>query len=166
MFMKYSLSIKVDLGLNSELKIKIFRMRTSVESQWALRWYKKKKKIISKAIKSLFIFFKKDQPATKLTAQNNFFSIHPPTHHPMHVNRGNRSKSGTFRSSRLEVFSRKGVLRNFAKFTGKHLCQSLFFNKVAGLEFFLVRIFQHSNWIRRFTPYQKKLCVWTLLTQC
>ena len=28
---------------------------------------------------------------------------------------------------------KKGVLRNFAKFTRKHLCQSLFFNKVAGL---------------------------------
>ena len=27
----------------------------------------------------------------------------------------------------------KGVLRNLAKFTGKHLWQSLFFNKVAGL---------------------------------
>ena len=27
----------------------------------------------------------------------------------------------------------KGVLRNFTKFTGKHLCQSLFFNKVAGM---------------------------------
>ena len=27
---------------------------------------------------------------------------------------------------------RKGVLRNFAKFTGKYLCQGLFFNKVAG----------------------------------
>ena len=27
---------------------------------------------------------------------------------------------------------RKGALRNFAKFTGKYLCQSLFFNKVAG----------------------------------
>ena len=27
----------------------------------------------------------------------------------------------------------KGVLRSFMKFTGKHLCQSLFFNKVAGL---------------------------------
>ena len=25
------------------------------------------------------------------------------------------------------------VLKNFTKFTGKHLCQSLFFNKVAGL---------------------------------
>ena len=28
---------------------------------------------------------------------------------------------------------KKGVRRNFAKFTGKHLCQRLFFNKVAGL---------------------------------
>ena len=26
---------------------------------------------------------------------------------------------------------RKGVLRNITKFTGKHLCQSLFFNKVS-----------------------------------
>ena len=31
------------------------------------------------------------------------------------------------------MFCKKGVLRNFAKFTGKHLCQILFFNKVAGL---------------------------------
>ena len=38
-----------------------------------------------------------------------------------------------FRSSRPKVFSKKGVLRYYAKFTGKHLCQSLFFNKVAGL---------------------------------
>ena len=37
------------------------------------------------------------------------------------------------RSSRPEVFCIKGVLRNFTKFTGKRLCQSLFFNKVAGL---------------------------------
>ena len=36
------------------------------------------------------------------------------------------------RTSRPEVFCKKGVLRNFTKFTGKHLCQSLFFNKVAG----------------------------------
>ena len=37
------------------------------------------------------------------------------------------------RSSRSELFYKKGVLRNFAKFTGKDLCQSLLFNKVAGL---------------------------------
>ena len=34
------------------------------------------------------------------------------------------------RSSHLDVFCKKGVLKNFAKFAGKHLCQSLFFNKV------------------------------------
>ena len=38
-----------------------------------------------------------------------------------------------YRSSRPEVFCKKGVLRNFAKFTGKHLCQRLFLNNVAGL---------------------------------
>ena len=32
-----------------------------------------------------------------------------------------------------KVTGRKVVLRNFAIFTGKHLCQSLVFNKVAGL---------------------------------
>ena len=36
------------------------------------------------------------------------------------------------RSSRPEVICKKGVLRNFAEFIGKHLCQSLFFNKIAG----------------------------------
>ena len=32
-----------------------------------------------------------------------------------------------FRISPPDVFCKKVVLRNFAKFTGKHLCQSLFF---------------------------------------
>ena len=43
------------------------------------------------------------------------------------------AKLTNFRSSRREVFCKKGVLRNFTKFIGKHLYQSLFFNKVAGL---------------------------------
>ena len=37
------------------------------------------------------------------------------------------------RSSHQKCSVRKGVLRNFTTFTGKHLCQSLFFNKVTGL---------------------------------
>ena len=37
------------------------------------------------------------------------------------------------RSSRSEVFCKKDVLRNFTKFTGKDLVQSLSFNNVAGL---------------------------------
>ena len=31
------------------------------------------------------------------------------------------------------MFFKNGVLKNFAKFTGKHLCRNLFFNKVADL---------------------------------
>ena len=34
-------------------------------------------------------------------------------------------ENNNHRSSRPEVFFKKVVLRNFAKFTGKHLCQSL-----------------------------------------
>ena len=37
------------------------------------------------------------------------------------------------RSSHRGVLSKKGVLRNFTIFTGKYMCQSLFFNKFAGL---------------------------------
>ena len=39
----------------------------------------------------------------------------------------------SFRSSLPEALCKKGVLRNFTKLTGKHLCQRLFFNKAAGL---------------------------------
>ena len=35
--------------------------------------------------------------------------------------------------NRPELLNKKGVLKNFAKFTGKYLSRSLFFNKVAGL---------------------------------
>ena len=45
----------------------------------------------------------------------------------------NQRVSDKFTNSRPEVFCKKGVLRNFAKFTVKQLCQSLLFNKVAGL---------------------------------
>ena len=43
------------------------------------------------------------------------------------------SFSALYRSSRWRRSIRKVVPRNFAKFTWKHLCQSLFFNKFAGL---------------------------------
>ena len=39
----------------------------------------------------------------------------------------------TYRSSHRRCSVGKGVLRNYAKFTRKHLCQSIFFNNVAGL---------------------------------
>ena len=41
-----------------------------------------------------------------------------------------------YKSGRPEVFCKKDVLRNFTKFTGKQLCQGLFYNKVAGLQLY------------------------------
>ena len=43
------------------------------------------------------------------------------------------SKSIKQKKESPDLFCKKGVLENFAKFTGKHLCRSLFLNKVAGL---------------------------------
>ena len=43
------------------------------------------------------------------------------------------AQTTNFKSSHRRCSVRKGVLRNVVKFTGKYLCQSLFFNKVAGL---------------------------------
>ena len=52
------------------------------------------------------------------------------------------------RSSLPEVFCKKGVLRYFTKFTGKHLCQSLFF-KAACLA---------CNFIKKWTLAQVFSC--------
>ena len=40
-----------------------------------------------------------------------------------------------YRSSHESCSIKKDILKNFAKVAGKHFCQSLFFNKVAGLNF-------------------------------
>ena len=50
--------------------------------------------------------------------------------------KGKKEKKLSFRSSLSEVFYKKGVLKNFAKFTGKQcarLARASFFNEVAGL---------------------------------
>ena len=52
-----------------------------------------------------------------------------------------------FRSSRSQMFFKLGVLKNFAIFSGKHLCWNPFFNEVAGLkpETSLKKKFQHRR---------------------
>ena len=59
-----------------------------------------------------------------------------------------------YRNNRPEVFCKKGVLRNFAKFTGKHLRQSQFFNKVAGLQ---SQFFNKVLGLRPATLFKKRL---------
>ena len=46
---------------------------------------------------------------------------------------GPRNRFSLTVSSHQRYFMKECVLRNFSKFTEKHLCQSLFLNKVAGL---------------------------------
>ena len=48
----------------------------------------------------------------------------------LELNKSHVNLLNFFRSSRPEVFFKKGILRNFAKFTGKYPCQSLFLIKL------------------------------------
>ena len=57
------------------------------------------------------------------------------------------------RSSRPEVFCKNGALKNLAEFTGKHLCQSPFFNKVAGLRPLLKKRLWHRCFPVNFASF-------------
>ena len=65
-----------------------------------------------------------------LFSQLTMFRIY--NNHCLHRQSSKRTCS-LCRSSPQRRSINKGVLKYFAKFTGKHLCQCLFFNKVAGL---------------------------------
>ena len=69
------------------------------------------------------------------------------------------------------MFCKIGFLRNLTKFTGKNLCQSLFFNKVAGLR--PATLFKKRFWHKCFpvnfakflrTPFLTEHLRWLLLT--
>ena len=69
-----------------------------------------------------------------------------------------------------EVFYKKGVLRNFAIFIGKHLCQSLFLNKIGSLrpETLLKKRLWHRCFLLNFekflrTPFLQNTSGWLLL---
>ena len=97
----------------------------------------------------------------------------PPTKKKIFQERKNHGKTkslGDNKKQPPEVFCKKGVLRNFAKFTGKHLCQILFFNKVAGLR--PETLFKTRLWHRCFpvniakfqrTPFFIEGLWWVLL---
>ena len=72
------------------------------------------------------------------------------------------------RSSHHRCSMKKGFLRNFTKFTGKHLCQKLFFNKVTDLR--PATLFKKGLWHSCFPVNFAKFlrtpdgdCFWLLL---
>ena len=100
-----------------------------------------------KSSKSLrFNFYVVLQPAFKRSRSQIFFKIgvlksfskfigkHLHHRNSRHMSSCDFCDVQLYRSSLREVFCKKDVLTNFTKFTGKHMCQSLFFNKVAGLK--------------------------------
>ena len=60
----------------------------------------------------------------------------------------------TFRSSRLQMLLKIGVLRSFANVTGKHLCWSLFLKNLqaGGLQLHKTRL-QHSCFPAKFAKF-------------
>ena len=55
------------------------------------------------------------------------------------------------------------VLRNYTKLTGKHLCQSLFFDKIAGLR--PATLLKKRLWHRRFPLNFAKFLRATFVTE-
>ena len=72
-------------------------------------------------------------------------------------------KNSIIRSSHRRCSVKIDVLRNFTKFTGTHLCQSLFFNKVVDLR--LATLLKKRLWHRCFCEISEKIFftehVWT-----
>ena len=70
----------------------------------------------------------------------------------------------SLRSIRPEVFCEKDVLRKSAKFLEKHLCQSLFFSKVADLLLNFVKFLrtsffiEHLCWLLLFSVETVSFC--------
>ena len=76
-----------------------------------------------------------------------------------------------FRSSHRRCSAKKGVLRNFAKFTGKHFCQSLFFDKLYWKRGFGTGVFLWILWnflenLFYRTPLRNCFCVFWLSDLC
>ena len=96
-------------------------------------------KVLSKVNSVLFIILlritvKWDAEAKELAIQyynfaqrTSFLTAARNSQHELHFQKTKRPS----RSSQRRCSVRKSFLGNFAKFTGKHLCQSLFLNKVA-----------------------------------
>ena len=71
-------------------------------------------------------------------------------------------KRWKLRSIRPKTLSSKGVVKHFAKFTGKHPCRRLFFNKIAGLRpvTLIKESLRHSCSALNFAKLLRKLFLW------
>ena len=88
--------------------------------------------------------------ASSLLLQYSFFSFN------------NESR---YRRSHQRCSVKKRDLTNFSKFTGKHLCQSFFFNKVAGATYFTEHLWTTAS-IVIYILFLKKSFILLTLNSC
>ena len=88
----------------------------------------------------------------RLSTKSQYIRTTPPV-----LSRSFETTFTTIRSSHQRCSMKKGVLRNFAKFTGKHLCQSLFFNNF--LEISKNTFFTEHLWTTGSEPCVYKTCL-------
>ena len=69
------------------------------------------------------------------------------------------------RRSRSQMLLNIGALENLANFTGKYLCWSLFFNKVADLQLYSKRL-QHRYFPVKFAKFLKNLFLQNTSSGC
>ena len=104
-------------------------------------YFASQRKKVHTAIYPFKIFIKSSKRKKRLEVCRNFQELHLIYSHfqftwqfpKLEKERQKKRKKFTFRNSLPKLFYKKAVLKNFARFTGKQLCQSLFFNKVSGL---------------------------------
>ena len=109
---------------------------------------------------SLFVFACKNKKSTlKLQVLNKFWLC----------------KWKCLQKQPSELLCKKHVVKNFSKFTGKHLCWSFLFNKIAGLRCFwtlLIKILRHRCFPVNFAKFLRapfllnssgKLLLWLIL---
>ena len=97
---------------------------------WFLRNSHLQRDILQTCFCQYFCELSENSCSASKKRSENFYNVHKkhPWRRPILV------KLQAFKEAATEGVSNKSVLRKvFAEFTGKHLCQGLYFNKVTGL---------------------------------
>ena len=66
----------------------------------------------------------------------------------------------TYRSTFREVFNKKDLFKDLAEFPGKHLCQSLCFNKITGKIFLIENEYKAALWGSEKCNKKAAKCLW------
>ena len=111
-----------------ELHFAFISSRITVKIEFLLNTYCKVNSLFLKKVSYTLLFWLGDWWRLLINLHSFLFIVTSVLKYSWSI-----SEAATGSAVPPELFYKKGVLKNFTKFTAKHLCQSLFCNKVAGL---------------------------------